>query len=584
MSLLDSLMELETLQKELKRQQAQRSHEIYCCEYVKITDKKGTQVPFLFNVIQEKINKTIIELRKQKKRIRIIILKARQEGVSTFTQALMLHGTATKENKVGLVVAHRDDATRTVFQKAKYMYNNLPEDIRPLQQASNERALVFDRPSRYSGDREGLNSKMVIATAGGEGVARGSTLNFVHLSEFAFYPGEPIKDILSPINAALSKEDPDAWLIIESTANGYNDFKVLWDQSVIGENDYTPLFFAWHDFPEYMMEIVSEEERQQIRESYNDYEKNIASTFGLTEEQIKWYRWTLRNDCGGDVDMMKQENPSFPEEAFLSTGRPVFPIDVVEARLLHLRKVYLEEPPIQGEMEYVYDEEKGVMDDAKVRFVPDRRGRLFIYKEPVWGHPYIIGGDIAEGGHDFCAMDVIDNSTGEQVAVFRGHMDTDIFAKYIYSLGKYYNYALLTIEVNFDTHPVKELERLKYFNMYIRQQLEKYTNKFQDKYGWITNSKTRPIMIGNLVEIIRDSPELFNDIRTLQEMLVFVRDDRGRPAAQAGQFDDLIFAAGIARMATSQQTTVVKLPKREVHPLEAFKNKLSKGTTEKRIM
>ena len=148
---------------------------------------------------------------------------------------------------------------------------------------------------------------------------------------------------------------------------------------------------------------------------------------------------------------------------------------------------------------------------------------------------------------------VLDNGTGEQVAQWRGHVDTDMFAKEMFKLGWYYNEALISIEVNFDTHPVKELERLKYRKQYRREIVDTIGDKEQHKYGFRTTSSSRPLIIGELVQIVREEAELVNDLETLGEALTFIRNNKGKPEAQQGKHDDCILALAIAHNARGQQ-------------------------------
>lgn len=568
------LKRLQDLKETLLKKHATKDHKVFANEYVKIINKRGQKCPLNFNAIQEVIEQTIQELEFRGKPVRIIVLKARQEGVSTYTQSRILWKTATKENRNALVVAHKDESTRSIFEKAKLMYENLPENIKPLKKASNESALIFDLPTNYKGQEVGLNSKIKVATAGGEGIARGDTYMDVHLSEFAFYPGNP-EVTLNGILQAVPME-PDTSVIIESTANGYNTFKKLWDAAVRGENDFVPLFFAWHDFEEYRIPLESKDEREKIELSLTEYEKKLIEICSIDLEQVKWYRWKLKNDCGGNADLMRQENPSFDTEAFLTTGTSVFPNDVIEYRIAQLRQRYEKEPPLVGDLKYDYDEQSQRIIDTSIRFVPNKHGWLTIYKKPEWGRPYCVGGDVAEGGIDSSTASVIDNVTEEQIAVFKGHMDTDVYAKQMYCLGKYYNDALLSIEANFDSHPLKELSRLNYPFIYVREKIDKITNQRVKQYGWLTTSRTRPIMIDHEVSVVRDHIELINDIPTLQEMLVFVRDQNGKPQALIGEHDDLVLADSIVRMCRSQYTIRVREPKTEMNEIQLHKHRLAK--------
>ena len=187
-------VELLKLLESERKEEALQDYSIFAEEYIKITDKKGNQVPFIHNDIQKQINAKVKELHANGKPVRIIILKARQHGGSTNEQGRMLYNTTTKANRTGLIVAHKANVTAKIFEKAKYMYNNLPANIKPLQRASNATELVFDRPTGYKGKGKGLNSKISIQTAGDVSIGRGDTIFYAHLSEFAFWEGPEGKE------------------------------------------------------------------------------------------------------------------------------------------------------------------------------------------------------------------------------------------------------------------------------------------------------------------------------------------------------------------------------------------------------
>lgn len=541
---------LEQVRQELGR----RNDEDFCRFFIKIVDKLGNQVPFLYNPIQKQIDDKIKELEAQGKPARIIVLKARQEGVSTYTQAKILCKTVKNKNRNALVVAHRDDSTSSIFEKAKYMYRYLPDHIKPLQQASNARELIFDKPPHYKGKQEGLNSKIKVQTAGSDSIGRSDTYYYVHLSEFAFYTGEP-KKTLTGILQSVPKV-PGTIVIIESTANGMNDFKELWDAAEAGENDFVPMFFAWHDYPEYQMPVENEKERSKIMSSLNEYEKNIVKLFNLTAEKIKWYRWTLKNDCGGDTDLMKQENPSYPKEAFLSTGRPVFDNEKVEIRIEELKKEYKKYPPKVGRFsfEWVQPEIQDQIKPGSIQWIDDPNGFVTIYEDVQKDYPYVIGGDTKGEGSDFYSATVINNITGKRAATVRMQIsNSKPYTHQIYCLGTYFNEALIGIEMNFNTAPIEELERLRYPKQYMRQTYDNIGKEIQKKFGWKTDGNTRPLIIDKEIDLIENNIELFTDITMLGECLTFVYDKNNRPDAQPGKHDDVLMSDMIANEIRPQQ-------------------------------
>lgn len=219
----------------------------------------------------------------------------------------------------------------------------------------------------------------------------------------------------------------------------------------------------------------------------------------------------------------------------------------------------------RGRFVYEYDG----LTVAGITWEPCADGDITIYKQPADGVPYVIGGDTAgDSGtawSDFFAAHVLDNTTGEQVAVLHGKMDEDVFARQIYCLGMYYNEALVGVEVNYSTHPVKELQRLNYPRQYTREQTDTYTGALKKAYGFNTNTATRPVIIAELVEAARDNLENIVDDATLAEMLSFAKNDKGRAEALPGKHDDLVMSLAIANHIRPQQSMVVLETPEEPH-------------------
>jgi len=192
------------------------------------------------------------------------------------------------------------------------------------------------------------------------------------------------------------------------------------------------------------------------------------------------------------------------------------------------------------------------------QFIEDEDdGIIFIYKEPEKGVPYVLGGDTKGEGSDLFANTVVNNLTGERVASLHGDIDSDEYTYQTYALGMYYNTALIGIEVNFNTYPVEELQRLNYPRQYVRRHYDTYTGTFQRKFGFKTDRNTRPLIIEKMKILIRDHIELFYDVVFLDECLTFVKDKKGRPDALPSCHDDLLFSSMIAEEIRDQQDRMV---------------------------
>lgn len=503
----------------------------YIETFVKIRDKEGKIIDFKLNEPQMKLYNIIKEQKQQGKPVRIIILKARQMGFSTVTESILFKETATKFNINTGIVAHKEEATTNLFNMSKRIYDNLPIEMKPSKKASNAKELVFDNQ-----EGTGLKSKIKCMTAGADGIGRSDTFNNLHISELAFWNNA--KETMLGLMQSVPNL-PSTMVIIESTANGYEYFKEMWDKSVAGENDFIPLFVGWHELEEYQMPYTGfelTEEEEKLKETYN-----------LTNEQLTWRRWCIANNCGGDIEQFKQEYPINPHEAFMLSGTTVFDIPKIIAQLELLKN---KKPLKQGFFVYDYDG----LSIRNIKWQSDPNGFIKIYQVP--NSPvitkYCIGGDTSGEGSDYFTAYVLDAKTGKLVASMRHQFDADMYAKQIYCLGTYYLNALIGIESNFDSYPIMELQRLGYKNQYVREHLDTYTGKMAKSFGFRTTSLTRPTIISRLIEIIREHIELIEDEDVLKELLTIVRNEKGRIEAPEGGHDDQMMGLAIAYQVKEQ--------------------------------
>ena len=245
-------------------------------------------------------------------------------------------------------------------------------------------------------------------------------------------------------------------------------------------------------------------------------------------------------------------------------GKTIFNARIVNERISVLRDKKFK----RGKFIFDYhkDNPNKILDET-IKWIDEDDGYITIYEEVKRRFPYVIGGDTAGDGSDNFTAHVLDNITGNQVASLMHQFDEDMYAEQIYCLGKHYNTALIGLETNFSTYPVKRLEQMGYKKMFYREAEDSYTHKILQKYGFRTDKVTRPIIIANLVKIVREESELINDIPTLNEMLTFVRNEKGKPEAQDGKHDDNIMALAIAHYIRGQQEMQMAEEIVEVQPL-----------------
>lgn len=491
----------------------------YIEDLYKIKNKKGQLIKLKFNFAQNEIYDKLKDSY-GKKPSRFIILKARQLGISTLSEALITYLATNSPNTDAVILAHTSESSSKIYEMTQLFVDCLPEGLKPKQKYSNRKMLSFDD------ENNGLKSSIRVMVANDS--TRGGTYRLAHLSEVAFW--EKPDEALLALNQAVPMTN-DSLIIMESTANGFNYFYNLWQDAVNGRNDFVPIFLPWYVDPAYSIPYKGFEK--------TSYEKDIQERFNLTDDQLQWRRWCIANNCRNDEMKFRQEYPITPEEAFITSGTSVFNNDII---LEHMKHVL--EPIRVGYFEYDYNGTR----ISNIRFIDDSRGYIKLYKEPT-GASTVIGGDTAGDGEDFFVAQVLD-ADGFLCATLHHKFDEDVYTKQVYCLGMYYK-SLIAIEANFSTFPNMELQRLKYPHIYIREKYDRILKDVQPKFGFKTTVLTRPIIISQLVEIVREHVELINDKETLQEMLSFVKL-KGKPQASEGTHDDLVMGLAIAYEALKQ--------------------------------
>lgn len=501
-----------------------------------VVDKNQKTMPFFLNDVQHDfintLNQAIEDYNEGKiTDISLLVLKGRQQGFTTLVTAYQLSCSILNRNFQGYTLADKSDNAEAIFQnKAKFPYGQLPEALKPTEKFNNRKQLLFEK----------INSSWAVDTATKD-VGRSRTVNFFHGSECAFW-----KDGISPIQGALGEAfTKNCIKIYESTANGYNDYQKMWDSGV-----HINCFYEWWKTKEYRVNFPSDEAREAFlcfipsrSEWINERLQWLQNEKGLDAEQLYWY-WN-KYDKYLDKDLIKQEYPCTPREAFLLSGKNVFDTGKILARLDRLQK-----PLKTGYFIYDYDGLK----ISNVRWQNDRNGYINIYQLPNTPEvtKYCIGGDTAGEGSDYFTGHVLDARTGVQVAALKHQFDADQYTRQMYCLGMYYKWALIGIEANFDSYPIRELQRLGYPSQFVREAVDTYTGKKEKRFGFKTTSLTRPTIISRLVAIVRDEVDSISDKDTLEELLTIIRNEKGRIEAPEGGHDDQMMGLAIAHEVREQ--------------------------------
>ena len=527
-----------------------------------IVDKKKKTVPFFLNEVQRDF---IAQFEKRGTGRPYYILKGRQQGFTSLITAMQLSYAIVRKNFSGMTLADTSDNAMAIFNdRARAVYERLPRALLPTERFSSKKEFYFDV----------LNSSWRVSTATGN-TGRSRTLNFVHFSEVAFYECS-LAELQKGIGEALTE---DAVCIYETTANGLGESEELWRSGACHN-----LFYEWWRTKEYRISDLS---YLETRDPWLLSRISFLRSAGLCEEQIAWYCRKYASYL--DKSTIRQEYPCTPDEAFVSGGDCVF--DKERLTLALARREDFSAPrrgyfTYQRRREDIYGihgeviESEIVIED--IAFCESPSGYILLYEEPrvkrngagriVARAPYSLGGDTAGEGGDYFTGKVVCDLDGSSVATLRiQHIDEDLYAEQMYCLGKYYNDAMIGIEINYSAYPMRLLERTyRYPCLYYRERSDR-EGGVRRSAGFETTQRTKPMIIANLVCSMREDPLPERDRETLCEMLTFTRHASGGMGAASGKHDDLVMALAIAHyISVSSHRTWIEAEEERENLIEAY--------------
>lgn len=287
----------------------------YAPRCLKLIDKGGKQVTLQLNQAQLYVHDRLEEQLRTTGKVRAIVLKGRQQGVSTYIQGRLYHKVQFRKGRKAFILTHEQGATDNLFSMAQRYHDNVPDEIRPSTGAANAKELYFDK----------LQSGYKVATAGTKDVGRSNTAQFFHGSEAAFWPHAASH--FAALGQAIPNE-PGTEIILESTANGVgNEFHRRWQRAERGQGEYIAIFCPWFWQAEYAVEPPREW-------SPTTAEMELAEQFSLNNHQLYWRRLKIEDDFAGDETLFQQEYPNTAAEAFIASNRDslVKAADVLAAR------------------------------------------------------------------------------------------------------------------------------------------------------------------------------------------------------------------------------------------------------------
>ena len=484
------------------------------------------------------------------KMTRVIILKARQMGMSTVVEGLMFTLALAMERMRGLVLSHETDSAKHLLSMTRNYWETFwAKDLFTAKNLAQNHISWTE-----------TGSSVRVATAGNQHTGRSTTIQFLHGSEVGFWanPNELMKGLGQALPAT-----PRSFAVIESTANGRgNWFYQQWHAAVANDSDYTPFFFPWWTYPDYTAEKIG---RGDLSLTSLDSEERALYGYLKTqhvtdiESRLLWRRYALSDLCGGDLLALHQEYPAHPEEAFVATGSNAFPAE-------NLTNCY---SPETGDVGFLSRA------GSRVEWTEDPDGPLKIFRPPAtdkaWGQ-YVVFGDPArttKTNSDYAVIQVLNRRTWEQVAVWRAKCEPVEFADRLLELALFYNDALLNCEVTGPGYgTMGALTAYNYPHLWKSQNFKQYTRYGGATYGWESNVQTKHAYISFLKKAFSDGNITIHDRVTYAELVDYVVRDNGfGPADEEKGNDDCVTSLAGALITTI--TTAVELePHHSPSPLD----------------
>ena len=288
---------------------------------LKIRDKEtGRITSFAFNSAQLYLHKKIEEQLADIGKVRVLIVKGRQQGCSTYVEGRYYWRAVRHKDKVVFILSHQADTTQILFEMVERYWELSPEPTKPIADVANKKRFKFKE----------INSGYSVGTAGSADVGRGGYVNLFHGSEVAFWENaHSVKTgVLQSVSGGAGTE-----IILESTANGMsNDFYTMCMDALEKKSDYRVIFIPWYWQDEYQRETPADGVLE-----LTDEEEEYKELYELNDHQIYWRRAKIIEFGEEGSWMFKQEYPAYLQEAFQTSGKTLIsPQSIIRARNLSL--------------------------------------------------------------------------------------------------------------------------------------------------------------------------------------------------------------------------------------------------------
>lgn len=517
-------------------QRAKVDPQYFCEKLLKIVFD-GKIHDWVYNTPQEMVLEARLKQERAGKPVRLVIIKARREGVSTEIQGWLFQKLTTSPHRMGMVVSHEQDSADEIAEISRRFWDLLPDGKKPSipgAKLPHTKTLIFDK----------LKSKLKIETANDINAGRSMAIDYIHASEVAFWRNA--ETLMLGLLSCVNDKDQDTMVIIESTANGLGGwFYDIVQKTLNGENDYELVFLPWFIDQRHQSEppadFATTPKEELIRKKY----KWLGEKVILTDAQLYWRRQTIKNKCNGDEIKFNQENPGSVDEAFVYSGRTRFHQD----RLVEI------ETEAKPQVFRGFIHEETTLDGFKHKLEANQHGYLTLYEKPQAQIDYVLFADVSEGKEvkerdtDYSSIDVLRCDTLEQVAHWHGRIGPELLDNEIIKIARYYNEAFVGVEKNNMGYGVVASLKDKYHKLYINIVHDKNGKETTREFGWRTTLKTKPLMINGLAEVINNKEIKINHPGTFEECRRYSLHPDGTLGAPQGQHDDRVISlAGAVQM------------------------------------
>lgn len=521
---MDNAQKLQLLKEKWRRDKEkayEADYKLFAEEQIKIRPKDVTRglISFEFNEAQMIIHKAIEEQREKTGKVRAIILKARQQGISTYCTGRVYWKTKYMPLSRSVVMAHDTATSDSLFNMSKDLHANMDPRFKPELSRSNAKEIIFvDRKKDAAGGDYEEKRGYRLYTAGSPEAGRGTTPTIAHLSEVAFWQFD--EKILAGLFQGIPSSQGTE-VILESTANGISgEFYRLWKMAEKGLNEYIPVFIPWFKTSEYRTPAPPSYEMDEDELKYKEL-------YNLDIDQMFWRKMKIGES--GPVKF-QQEYPATAEEAFVSTGSNVFDIPILNAMQTT--------PPL----------ERRRLEEGSTYFDPHPQGELKVFKRHTNDDRFLIAADVSLGVGQDASVAIVMNYEREVIAKFRSDkIDPTRYGEILFYLGRMYNNAILGVESNsIGVATLARLSQMRYPNLYYQTNIAKLDNESGDRPGFRTTTSTKPAIIGLLKNAIHNRDVIINDEDIILELKEFILTDSGKTEAMPGGNDDCVIALAIA--------------------------------------